>query len=550
MELYMKKNSFIKGTISAYLAIVLTKVIGVLYVIPFYRLIGPEGRVIYSYAYNIYNLILSISTSGIPTAIAIVVAEYSALKQFENMEYSYSTSKKIILIMSLLAFSIMFVFAPQLANFYVGNIETNNLNGIILAIRVMSFCLLTVPFLSICRGYLQGNKYISVSSFSQLLEQIVRIIVLLIGSYIAIKILNLDVEIGVAVALSGTFFGGLVALLFLLEKIKKSKKEKIEKNKNDEVTVSFKAVALKILKYAIPVIIVSVTQNLYETVDLKLIIVGLNKIGFDSETCQQLASTIVTWTPKICMIINAIALGLCTSVIAFTVDSYIKKKFDELNNKYNQAINTILFVGIPLAFFIFVFAKPIFFLFYEESVEGSVILSVMALLSILFSIDMVVNMILQSMKMYKIVYINTIVGLTLNALLDVPMILLLNKIKFYPYLGTIFATVIGQIISILIVFIYLKKKFSFKYSLVFKTLFKTVLSALIAIIIVYPFTNFLVLSKGYISVIMWLGISGILFISIYCIIAYLFKVVDMVFGKNKVDVLLRKFRINKGNNKD
>ena len=63
----MKKNSFVSGTFIATFAIILVKVLGVLYVIPFYKIIGEDGGALYSYAYNVYNLFLNISTAGIPS---------------------------------------------------------------------------------------------------------------------------------------------------------------------------------------------------------------------------------------------------------------------------------------------------------------------------------------------------------------------------------------------------------------------------------------------------------------------------------------------------
>ena len=72
----MKKDSFLKGTLIASIAIIITKILGVLYVIPFYKIIGETGGVLYSYAYNIYNLFLNISTAGIPIAISILISEY------------------------------------------------------------------------------------------------------------------------------------------------------------------------------------------------------------------------------------------------------------------------------------------------------------------------------------------------------------------------------------------------------------------------------------------------------------------------------------------
>ena len=94
----MKKNSFVEGTIVAYLSILVTKVLGAIYVIPFYNIIGENGGVLYGYAYNIYNLFLNISTSGIPTAVAIIISEYNALKMFNEREYTYKIANKVIAI--------------------------------------------------------------------------------------------------------------------------------------------------------------------------------------------------------------------------------------------------------------------------------------------------------------------------------------------------------------------------------------------------------------------------------------------------------------------
>ena len=69
----MKKNKFVEGTMFAYAMILITKVVGALYVIPFYKIIGEAGGVLYSYAYSVYNFFLDISTSGVPTAVSIII---------------------------------------------------------------------------------------------------------------------------------------------------------------------------------------------------------------------------------------------------------------------------------------------------------------------------------------------------------------------------------------------------------------------------------------------------------------------------------------------
>ena len=75
----MKKNSFIGGTIIATLGIIITKIIGLLYVIPFYAIIGDQGGALYGYAYTVYQLFLSLSTAGFPFAISKLTSEYLAL---------------------------------------------------------------------------------------------------------------------------------------------------------------------------------------------------------------------------------------------------------------------------------------------------------------------------------------------------------------------------------------------------------------------------------------------------------------------------------------
>ena len=85
----MKKNSFIQGTVVASISIIITKILGALYVIPFYKIIGVSGGALYSYAYTIYNLFLNISTAGIPIAISMIISEYYTLYTF-NSYFCYS----------------------------------------------------------------------------------------------------------------------------------------------------------------------------------------------------------------------------------------------------------------------------------------------------------------------------------------------------------------------------------------------------------------------------------------------------------------------------
>ena len=147
------------------------------------------------------------------------------------------------------------------------------------------------------------------------------------------------------------------------------------------------------------------------------------------------------------------------------------------------------------------------------------------------------------MKKYKLVYLNTIVGIVVNAILDIPLILLLNKIKFYPIIGTIISTMIGQLISITIVFINLKKELNFKYKEIFKLLFKiTIVSTLLLL------TSF-ILKKSLLNNINYnllkVGISGLIFVPIYIYITYKTKLIFKIFSEEEIDKILKKLKINR-----
>ena len=154
----MKKNNFMQGAFIATFAIVLTKIIGILYVIPFYQIIGEQGGALYGYAYNIYAIFLSISSAGIPMAISKLISEYHTLGYENAKRRAFLLGKRISLILGVICFIILIVFAPSIARLIIGDIQGGNTLGqITFVIRVISTAILIVPILSIYRGYFGNN---------------------------------------------------------------------------------------------------------------------------------------------------------------------------------------------------------------------------------------------------------------------------------------------------------------------------------------------------------------------------------------------------------
>ena len=122
----MYKSSFVKGAFITTLGIVIAKILGILYVIPFHAIIGDEGGALYGYAYTIYLVFMSLSTAGIPLAISKVISEYQTLGYIKAKKRAFFLGKSIAFILGLVSFIILMLFAPLIAKSILGNITGGN----------------------------------------------------------------------------------------------------------------------------------------------------------------------------------------------------------------------------------------------------------------------------------------------------------------------------------------------------------------------------------------------------------------------------------------
>ena len=493
----MKKNGFMEGAIIATIAIIISKVLGVLYVIPFYKIIGEQGGALYGYAYNIYNIFLIISSAGIPLAISKITSEYETLKEYDKKNEMYRISKKIVYIFSIVAFLLCFLFAKPLAKLILGDLTGGNtIEDVSFVIRCISFALLVVPLLSIYRGYLQGHKYIEASSKSQVIEQVVRIFFILVGSYLCIKVFHLKITYAVGISVFSCAIGAIVAYIYLIIKTKKSNVVKDSKKAiSDEER---KEVIKKIIGYCIPFIIINISNSIYNTTDMILIIRGLTNLGYSAKDVETISSIFTTWGSKLITIVKAFATGLTISLI--------------------PSLKVLLFIITPLTIFLSIFAKEIWYIFYGQSYYGPIIFKYIILVAILDSAYIIFFSALQGLYKTKLVYICALSGITVNALLDLPLMYLFNRLGIYPYYGAITATVIGYIISLSIPIVSLYKNDGFRYNDTIKSLPKLIFSILIAIFMCIIYKNIMPQFNGFIGNMLYLGIIGLLTLIVFYLI--------------------------------
>ena len=541
----MKKNNFVEGTIIATSLIVLVKILGMLYVIPFYKIVGSSGGALYSYAYNIYLIFLGISSAALPDAIAKIISEYNALEYHDAKMRAYKIGRKLISIISVVSFILLFVFAEEIGKFIIGDLNgTNSARDVAFVVRCVSPAVLLIPFLSITKGYLQGHKYIGPSSFSQLIEQFVRIIVILLGSYLVLNVFDGSLKLAIGIAVSGAFFGGLFALIYLKRAIKKSKLEFDYEKCEDKITN--KEITKKIVLYAIPFVIISIVSHLYNFTDQILVLRTLENMGFLSDDVEFIAASISTWSPKICMIINAMAMGMTMSLVPTIVSAVTKKQTKEVENKINKSLSMIIFISLPLSLGLCVLSTSVWTIFYDVNIYGPQILSLMVFSALFGNLYLIVSTICQSLSKYKLVYLVSITGFLLNALLDVPIMYLFKFINFKPYLGSITASIIGYSISVFIGLHALSKDNNIKYSLTIRNVIKTLIPGGIMVLILLILNKFLPFNQlTVVGAILTSIINAIIGGIIYITVSYKMGLIDEIFGREMVNKLIKKLTLGK-----
>ena len=542
----MKKSSFIEGTFIATFAIIIVKILGMLYVIPFYAIVGVSGGALYAYAYNIYNIFLDISTVGLPIAMSKITNEYNTLKMNDAKTRAYKIGINIMRFVSVIVFILLFIFAKPIATTIIGDLTGGNtIENVTTAIRFVSLAILVIPYLSVTKGYLQGHNIINIPSIGNVLEQVIRILIVLLGSYIAIKVLHMNYSIGVNIALLGAFFGGLASYTYIRIKMNKNKDELIQDSEIKKDDVKDSEIFKKIVSYAIPFIIINTIASLYSFVDMLLVLRTMEHIGFDTTTIEFIASSISTWAGKINMIVISIAMGMTISLIPNIVSAFTLGHWKEVNHKINASLKMIIFISLPLAIGLSLLSKQVWSVFYGYSDIGATILSLSVFVAVTLNLYMVTSSIIQGLNKFKVVYISAISGFLCNMILDVPLMLLFNNINIPPYLGALASSIIGYLLSVFIALRRLNKEHDIKYKETFDTILKILVPviSLIMVVLLLRFIPYDINSK--LSCIISIVINTIIGGITYIYVSYKMGLIEDIIGQEMINKILKKLTLKR-----
>ena len=539
----MYKNSFVKGAVITTIGIVITKLLGILYVIPFHAIIGEKGGALYGYAYTIYLIFMSLSSAGIPLAMSKVISEYQTLGYLNAKKRAFNLGRKIALLMGLLCFVILSLFAPYIAKFVLGDLTGGNtIEDVTFVIRIISTAILVVPVLSVYRGFFEGHRIMTPPSISQIIEQIVRIVVIVLGSYLVINVFKLNLSSAVGLAVFGATAGALSSYIYLaIKRLKNKKKFNTVPDKVNEPIISDKVILKKIIIYAIPFIMIDIFKSMYSYVDMVTVVKGLVKHAqYTTSTAESIMSMLSTWGAKFNMILLSVSTGVIVSLIPSLTKSIVEKDNDEVENKINQALSMILYLMIPMTVGISFLARPIWNLFYGASFYGSSVLAYYIFVGLMSGLFTVLITTVQVLKDYKGVFIALISGLLIKRIFNVYLIKLFFSYGVAPYYGVITSSILGYLVSISICIYIISHKYNVNFEKTMKNMVDVVVG--IVIMLVVLFIVYLVVPIYSDNRIVCLGIIVIyaLFGAVtYLLYTYKSKTIKNIFG-NKLEKLFIK----------
>ena len=531
----MKKSTFVKGAFVTTLGIVISKILGILYVIPFHAVIGEQGGALYGYAYTIYLLFMSLSSAGIPLAISKVVSEYHALGYYNAKKRAFILGKKLAIVMGMLCFIIIMIFAPLLARWVLGDLTGGNtIESVTLVIRIIASAILVVPVLSVYRGYFEGHRFMNAPSISQVIEQIVRVLVIVIGSYLVLDIFKMSLTTSVGVALFGATVGALVSYFYLVFKLSGNKK------KFNEPIISNKVIFKKIIIYAIPFIMIDIFKSLYNYVDMVTVVKALVNVDFSVQDAEVIMSMLSTWGSKFNMIVLSVSTGVIVSLIPNLTQSVVNKDKKDMNIKINQTLSMLFFLMIPMSIGISFLAEPIWTVFYGTSKYGPSILGFYIFVGLIIGLFTAMVSVVQILKDYKTVFISLLAGVLIKIILNVNLINTFYSLGLPAYYGVITASLIGYLVSFVICLVVLANKFKINFEESAKNFIDILCASLFMMIVLFVMSLFIpkCLDGRFINIFTIL-LYSVVGAFVYFVFLIRTKTINNIFG-GKIDKFIKK----------
>lgn len=453
----MSGDKFLRGAAILAMAGLMVKVIGSFNRILLSRLLGGEGIGLYQMAYPVYLLILAVSSAGIPVAISIVVAEKLAQKDYFNAQRIFKIS------LSLMA-GTGFVFA--LALFAGAGVLVNS--GIISDPRAYYGLVALTPavffstILACFRGYFQGHQLMTPPAVSQILEQLIRVVTMVVLAYM---LLPYGLEYAAAGAAFGAVPGGITGLIVL--SIFYIKYKKYWQVNTDKIQKTAKENALKIVKrlvlLALPVSCANIMVPISSSIDMLLVPNRLIDCGFDVDEATALFGYLAGMAQPLLMMATIPTMSLAASLVPAVREAYILHDIAAVREKAVTAMNLCCLITMPAAVGMSVLAEPVSLLLYGTSKAASAIMHLGPSIWLL-GMHQITTGLLQGIGIINLPMFNMLAGIAVK----IAVVWCFTN-EVYNIAGAAWATNINfAVAGILNILILRKYKISFRWYNIFK----------------------------------------------------------------------------------
>lgn len=473
------QEQILRGTSWMTAASITSRILGALYIIPWVIWFGTfynQANALFSKGYNVYSIVLMISTAGIPAAISKLIAHYNALNEYAVGFRLFKRGLVLSFITGLVAAILLWVMAPL-------NVLTTGDPNVIPVLRSLTLAVFVFPTLSMMRGMFQGYHMMAPSAISQFVEQLVRIIYMLVTAYLIMRVGTEPAKNWPHAVVQSTFAAGLgalagiVILAYQLWRYRGYFRRKISQSA-DGVIMSTPQLLKQIIWQAIPFTIVPSAIAIYQLIDQ---VTFFKIMAFTSNLSYSVQNTLYAYfdfnANKIIMITVSLASALAATAIPLLTEAHTKKDTKGTSAQINYTLELFSFIMLPSALGMAAISVPLYTFFYRYSAAGSVVLEFSAYLSILFGLFTVLSTVMQGVDRNREVIWYLVVGILIKLVVQVPLVALAQP------LGPLLATTVGFGVSCFLIFRNLNKHFTIDYEGVLHKVNKIILYSLVTFIV-------------------------------------------------------------------
>lgn len=392
-----KKNTFFGGAAILAVSSILVKLIGAVYRIPLGNILPDEVMADYNSAYNIYNFILTISTTGLPVALSKTISESHALGRKNQMRRIFWVAFFTFLIMGLASFLCMTLLAGPLSEVVLSNPKA------VYCVIALAPSALCVCVMSAFRGFFQGQFNMMPTGISQVIESGSKLIVGLTLAVYLVKVVMKPDSSAVG-AIIGVSTGSVIALAYMAVRFIRSKA--LKDMRGDDRADSAGRILGSLLKLAVPITLSSAASSLVTLLDNKLVMSQLRSIyetvdGMAADAALDAARELYGIYSKTLSIYNlpfSMMVPLTACIIPAVSACLSRKDRTGAQRISESALRIGLLVALPMGMGLFALGGPIMQLLFpaiDISVAGP-LLSVLGIASVFVALQLLCNSILQA----------------------------------------------------------------------------------------------------------------------------------------------------------